>query len=106
MDRINLHSFYELGYLIHPIISWRNSMRKANFGYETFDLRNQLKALLDGKPVDLRNRKPVKNLLSAIDDAIAQHTLTKENSEEWFNTEIKESTIRNIAALSRNLEFP
>ena len=104
MDRINLHSFYELRYLIHPLIAWQHAMSRASLGYGTFDLRKGLKALLDGKPIDLRNKKPIRNFLKAIEDALDEGSIKKENPGKWFNTEIEEYRIREIAILASNLE--
>lgn len=102
MDRINLRSLYELGYMLHPLTTQHDTTNRGDFVMETGLLRLRLGQLRRGDPVELRNETPVKTLLEAIEEVV-----NKPDGEEgldWYSGEIEGYRIKHISQLASNLE--
>ena len=83
MDRINLFSFYQLGYALHPVTFLKDQMTFGRLNQWTSQLRPMLETLMEGKPVELRNKAPVEELVQAIKNA------TPKQEEEGFAGYVK-----------------
>ncbi len=104
MNKVNLHAFYELGYLLHPLTKWEDTNTKGNIFVESILLVTTLKDLLNGVPIALRNDKPVATLIETITNAIKRKS-SEEPSHKWFESKVESFAVEQIATRARNLEI-
>jgi hypothetical protein len=103
MDRINLYAIYQLGYMVHPIITWKRSTTRGELNESTANLRDRLHMLLDGSPFALPSKKPVKELANAITKALQEGKRDAEG-KTWSKKVVTKKEILGIATLARGLQ--
>ena len=112
MNRINLHSLYELGHKIHEITTLNGEKNWGGIFLVVGNARAALSSLLEGHPVALRNPQPIQELLNVLTNAAPKMGKIKNESGEevddisaWWSATLSEFEVNRLSVATSNLEI-